>query len=109
MTLEDHSKCKDDFTPYVTKEGWLSSIYKVYLQWLDKWINTPIENSLVIEYNDFMRNPERVLNELHFFLKGKNSNDSVIHEIINNLKIEYKNIISTDRYNELSELIKNFS
>jgi hypothetical protein len=109
MTLEDHSKCKDDFTPYVTKEGWLSSIYKVYLQWLDKWVNTPIENSLVIEYNDFMRNPERVLNELHFFLKGKNSDDSVIHEIINNLKIEYKNIISTDRYNELSELIKNFS
>ena len=108
-TLEDHSKCKDDLTPYATKEGWLSSIYKVYLQWLDKWVNTPIENSIVIEYNDFMSNPEKVLTELHFFLKSKNPHDSLIHEIINNLQIEYKNTISTERYNELSELIKNFS
>jgi hypothetical protein len=108
-TLDDHSKCKDNMIPYATNKGWIFSIYNVYLKWVNKWVNTPVENSIVIEYNDFMSRPEKVLNELYVFLKNSKPHHSFIHLIIKKLQIEYKNTMTPERYNELSELIKKFS
>jgi hypothetical protein len=92
--------------PYETHKGWLYSVYNIYLKWVDKWINTPVENSIIIEYNDFMSNPEKVLTELFTFLKNNKPLDSLISLVINDLNIEYKNTITVERYNELSNLIK---
>lgn len=106
ITLDDHSKCNDAMIPYETHKGWLYSVYHIYLKWVDKWVNTPVENSILIEYNDFMGNPEKVLTELFTFLKNNKPLDSLISLVINDLNIEYKNTITVERYNELSNLIK---
>jgi hypothetical protein len=99
-----HSSCDEVAIPYSQKLEFFKTILKHYKDWVQKWINEPTPNSIIIEYSEFMRNPEITLDKLQeFLLQTKNSELSA--KIVEEMKIEYRHCMSTQKREELYHLL----
>ena len=102
FTLEEHTTFYATDEPYIIDEvRWM---YQFYNTFVDKWIKTPPENSLVIDYSDLITNPIETISAVQLFTTG--TNDPVLSErIVRELRIESKNEISESRYQALKAII----
>jgi hypothetical protein len=102
--LVEHSKCKELDIHYSEKTDFLKTVLKEYKGWIEKWINQPTPNSIIIDYSDFMKNPQETLDKLQeHVLTTKNSELS--SKIVEEMKIEYKNSLRYEKYKELANLL----
>jgi hypothetical protein len=105
--LIKHSKCDELNIAYSEKLDFFRRVFKEYTQWVEKWINTPTPNSIIIEYDTFMKNPHETLNMLQYHLL--NSVDTALSsKIVEEVKIEYKHSITPEKYTELKTILDSF-
>ena len=96
--------CDTPLIPYSEKLDFLKKILKFYKDWVQKWVTEPSPNSIIIEYSDFMRNPQDALDKLQeHLLETKDSELSA--KIVEELKIEYKHSMTFEKYKELANLL----
>jgi hypothetical protein len=100
----DHTKCHELNVPYSRKIEFFKIVLNQYKCWVKKWITEPTANSIIIEYSDFMKNPQETLDRIQeHILKSKDSKLSA--KIVKEIKIEYKHSLSLEKYKELSNLL----
>lgn len=107
-TIDDkairHSTCHELDIPYSSKPDFFRNVIREYRAWVKKWITEPTPNSIIIEYSEFVKNPQVTLDNLQeFLLQTKNSELSA--KIIKELKIEYKHTITPEKYKELCDVV----
>jgi hypothetical protein len=102
LTLEGHTTFYATDEPYnVDEVRWM---YQFYNTFINKWVKTPPENSLVIDYSDLIANPTETVSTIQLFTTG--TNDPVLSErIVRELCIERKNEMSESRYQALKAII----
>jgi len=99
-----HSTCHEVNIPYSEKPDFLTTVLKQYKDWVQKWVTTPSPNSIIIEYSDFMKNPQETLDKIQeHLLQTKDSELSA--KIVEEMKIEYKHSMTTEKYKELANLL----
>lgn len=108
MTIDDkvtqHSRCDELNIPYSEKSDFFKTVLKQYKEWVQKWIIEPTPNSIIIEYSEFMKNPQETLDKLQeHLLESKDSELSA--KIVEELKIEYKHSMTFEKYKELADLL----
>lgn len=102
--LIKHSSCHELNISYSEKIDFFRNVLREYKGWVEKWINEPTHNSIIIEYSNFMKNPQETLDNLQeHLLQTKDSELS--SKIINEMKIEYKHSITFEKYKELANLL----
>jgi hypothetical protein len=100
----DHTKCHQLNVAYTDKIEFFKTVLTQYKCWVNKWITEPTPNSIIIEYSDFMNNPQKTLDRIQeHILESKDSDLSA--KIIEEMKIEYKHSLSLEKYKELSNLL----
>jgi hypothetical protein len=106
LSFEQHSKCR---TKYKYREN-INFIYDYYVQyqrWIDKWITNKPKNSLLIEYDDFMKDPVNVINSVQNICFGF-INEELSSKVVKDLQIEYKHTLSNENYQELESILKQY-
>jgi hypothetical protein len=99
-----HSACKELVIPYSEKLDFFRIVLKEYKDWLQKWVNEPTPNSIIIEYDKFMKNPQKTLDRIQeHVLETKDSELSA--KIVEEMKIEYKHSLTPEKYKELANLL----
>lgn len=99
-----HTKCDELTISYSEKLDFFRSVLREYKGWVEKWINEPTHNSIIIDYSNFMKNPQETLDNLQeHLLQTKDSELS--SKITNEMKIEYKHSITFEKYKELANLL----
>jgi hypothetical protein len=79
-------------------------VLKHYNRWIQKWVTNETPNSILIEYSEFMKNPQETLDKLQdYLLQPKDSDFSA--KIIEEMKIEYKHSLSIEKYIELANVL----
>ena len=102
--LTKHSSCHELDIPYSEKSDFFKTALKQYKDWVQKWINEPTPNSIIIEYSEFMKNPQIALDKIQeHLLESKDSELS--DKIVQEMKIDYKHSLSPEKYQELSNLL----
>jgi len=107
-TIDDkairHSSCHELDIPYSSKLDFFRIVLKQYKDWVQKWVNEPTPNSIIIEYDEFIKNPQITLDTLQeFLLETKDSELSA--KIVEEMKIEYKHSLRYEKYKELANLL----
>jgi hypothetical protein len=99
-----HSFCDELDISYSSKLGFLRGVIHEYNGWVQKWINEPTPNSIIIEYSYFMKNPQKTLDRIQeHLLETKDSELSA--KIVEEMKIEYKHSLTPKKYQELANLL----
>jgi hypothetical protein len=102
--LSVHSSCHELDIPYSSKLDFFRIVLKEYKDWVQKWINEPTQNSIIVEYSDFMKNPQETLDKLQeHVLTTKNSELS--SKIVEEMKLEYNHSLTHEKYKELANLL----
>jgi hypothetical protein len=96
--------CEELDIPYSDKKLFFTRVLEQYVKWIKKWVNTPTPNSIVIEYSDFMINPQKNLDKLQEHLLGTIDSD-LSTKIVKEMNIEYKHSLSPKKYKELANLL----
>ena len=106
--LIKHSSCHELDISYSEKKDFFRNVSREYKDWVQKWVTEPSPNSIIIEYSDFMRNPQDALDRVqeHLF-ERKDSELSA--KIVEEMKIEYKHSITPEKYQELADLLATLS
>lgn len=102
--LNDHIKCDIVPIPYSEKLDFFRRILKQYAQWIKKWVKTPTPDSIIIEYSDFMKNPQETLDKVQEHMLG-NIDSDLSSKIVQEMKIEYKHSMNAKKYKELTNLL----
>jgi hypothetical protein len=79
----------------------IQRMFKYYLKWKKKWVDTPTPNSILIEYDSFMMSPKETIDKISAFL-GIPADSS---KIVEDLKIEYKHTITPEKYKQLKDIL----
>jgi hypothetical protein len=102
--LSKHSSCHELDIPYSQKSDFFRMVLKHYNRWIQKWVTNETPNSILIEYSEFMKNPQETLDKLQdYLLQPKDSDLSA--KIVEEIKIEYKHSLSVDKYKELANVL----
>ena len=99
-----HSTCKELVIPYSEKLDFFKIVLKQYKDWVQKWINESTPNSIIIEYDNFMKNPQIILDRIQENLLGSKDSD-LSTKIVEEMKIEYKHSLTLEKYKELANLL----
>jgi len=99
--LNYHSGFHGKSLSYSDNVGLIQAMFQYYINWKKKWVDTPTPNSILVEYDSFMRSPKETIEQISIFL-GIPVNSS---KVVDDLKIEYKHTISSEKYNELKEIL----
>jgi len=99
-----HLSCGEVTIPYSEQHEFFKTVGKWYNDWVKKWVTEPTPNSILIEYSEFMKNPQITLDKLQeFLLQTKNSELST--KIVQELKIEFKHSMTSQKYKELCDVL----
>jgi len=99
--------CHELSISYSEKLDFFKTVLKQYNDWVEKWVTKPTPNSILIEYSDFMKNPQETLDKVQeHLLQTKDSGLSA--KIVEEMKIEYKHSLSPEKYKELANLLLSF-
>jgi hypothetical protein len=99
-----NSFCDELSISYSEKTNFFKTVLKQYKDWVEKWVNQPTPNSIIVEYDEFMKNPQITLDKIQeHLLQTKDSELSA--KIVEEMKIEYKHSLTDKKYNELASLL----
>jgi hypothetical protein len=99
-----HTQCDELAISYSSKLDFFRIVLKQYKDWVQKWINEPTPNSIIIEYSYFIKNPQKTLDRIQeHLLETKDSELSA--KIVEEMKIEYKHSITLEKYQKLANIL----